>query len=87
MAHAGTGAPRPGRCGRIAKDPRWRGAGVGDGAHRAPADILDSPHWFTAYWPRREAKDEFLLNSGLDVLGDKYLDGNQAAQILGVKLR
>lgn len=56
-------------------------------ANPDPADVLDSPHWVAAYWPSREAKDEFLLNSGLDVLGDKYLDGHQAAQILGLRLR
>ena len=52
--------------------------------NQAPADVLDSPHWLTAYWPSREAKEEFLTASGLDVLGDKYIDGHQAATILGI---
>ncbi len=49
-----------------------------------PADVLDSPHWFAAYWPSRAGKEDFLTCSGLDVLGDKYLDGHQAARILGI---
>jgi hypothetical protein len=48
------------------------------------ADVLDSPHWFAAYWPSREAKEAFLTAAGLDVLGDKYLDCPQAARILGI---
>ncbi len=51
-----------------------------------PADVLDSPYWLAAYWPSREDKEQFLTASGLDVLGDKYLDGHQAARILGIDL-
>jgi hypothetical protein len=47
-------------------------------------DVLDSPHWLAAYWPSREGKDAYLTRTGLDAVGDKYLDGHQAAQILGV---
>jgi hypothetical protein len=39
-----------------------------------------------AYWPSRDPKDEFLTASGLEVLGDKYLDGHQAVRILGLEL-
>jgi hypothetical protein len=52
----------------------------------APADVLDSPHWIAAYWASRDDKDAFLEASGLEVLGDKYLDGHQAAALLGLDL-
>ena len=52
-----------------------------------PADVMDSPHWFVAYFPNREDKEAFLTAAGLDVLGDKYIDGHQAARILGIELQ
>jgi hypothetical protein len=52
----------------------------------APVHVLDSPHWLAAYWPSRAAKDAWLTSTGLDALGDKYLDGNSAASILRVEL-
>jgi hypothetical protein len=51
-----------------------------------PPSIYDSPHWLLVCWPDRDAKDAYLNGSGLEVLGDKYLDGYQAARILGVDL-
>jgi hypothetical protein len=51
-----------------------------------PPDILDSPHWVVAYWPHRDAKDEWLAATGVDVLGDKYLDGHQAARALRIRV-
>ncbi|MER6809967.1 hypothetical protein ABT299_11860 [Spirillospora sp. NPDC000708] len=51
-----------------------------------PANVLDSPHWIVVVFPHREAKDAFLADTGLDVLGDKYLDGHQAARTLKVHL-
>lgn len=52
----------------------------------APASVLDSPHWLTVVFPSREAKDQFLADTGLDILGDKYLDGHQAASTLKIRL-
>lgn len=49
-----------------------------------PSFILDSPHWLAVYWPSREDKETFLADTGLDVLGDKYLDGQQATRILNI---
>jgi len=44
----------------------------------------DSEYWFAVCFRTREEKDAFLAASGLDRLGDKYLDGQAAATILGV---
>jgi hypothetical protein len=52
----------------------------------SPASILDSPHWAVAWWPHRQAKDYWLAATGIDVLGDKYLDGHRAAVILAIPL-
>jgi len=49
-----------------------------------PVSLYDSPHWLLACWPHRDAKDAWLTASGLEVLGDKYLDGHQAARMLGL---
>jgi hypothetical protein len=48
------------------------------------ASIYDTPWWLVVYWPHRDAKDACLHATGLDVLGDKYLDGCLAARVLGV---
>jgi hypothetical protein len=48
-----------------------------------PPNVLDSPHWLVIYWPHRDAKDAYLQGSGLEALGDKFLDGDQAATLLG----
>ena len=50
----------------------------------APAPVLDSPHWVTAWWPHRQAKNGWLTVTGVCALGDKYVDGHQAAAILGI---
>lgn len=50
----------------------------------APAPVLDSPHWVTAWWPSRHAKNGWLTVTGVCALGDKYVDGHQAAAILGI---
>lgn len=44
----------------------------------------DSEYWFAVCFTSRAEKEAFLLASGLDRLGDKYIDGNQAAAILNV---
>jgi hypothetical protein len=51
-----------------------------------PASVLDSQHHLIAWWPARAAKDAWLAATGLGVLGDKYLDGDAAATILGIAL-
>ena len=51
-----------------------------------PVDVHDSPHWLCIYWVSRGAKDATLADTGLEVLGDKYLDGHQAASILHINL-
>jgi hypothetical protein len=56
-------------------------------ADPSPVNILDSPHWVAACWPHRDAKDEWLTETGVDVIGDKYVDGHQAAAILGIHLK
>lgn len=53
----------------------------------APTSVLDSPHWLAVVFPSREAKEKFLADTGLDILGDKYLDGHQAARTLKIHLR
>jgi hypothetical protein len=52
-----------------------------------PAYLLDSPHWIAVYWPSRDAKEEFLADTGWDVLGDKYLDGHQAASTIRIEMK
>ncbi|WP_242890781.1 hypothetical protein [Actinomadura litoris] len=52
----------------------------------APSNVLDSPHSLVVVFPSRDAKDKFLADTGLDVLGDKYLDGHQAARTLKIHL-
>jgi hypothetical protein len=51
-----------------------------------PVSVLDSPHWAVAWWPHRAAKEQWLTATGTDILGDKYVDGHQAAAILGISL-
>ena len=51
---------------------------------RRPADVLDSPHHLIAWWPTRAAKNAWLASTGLDALGDKYLDGDTVAVVLGI---
>lgn len=45
----------------------------------------DTEYWVALCFRSRAEKDAFLASSGLDRLGDKYLDGAVAAEILGVK--
>ena len=49
-----------------------------------PASVLDSPHYLIACWPSRAAKNAWLAATGLGGLGDKYLDGDAAATVLGL---
>jgi hypothetical protein len=51
-----------------------------------PVSVLDSPYWAAAWWPHRQAKEQWLIATGTDILGDKYVDGHQAAAILGISL-
>jgi hypothetical protein len=53
----------------------------------SPAYLLDSPHWIAVHWPSRDDKEAFLGDTGWDVLGDKYLDGHQAARILHIEMK
>ncbi|MEU6033985.1 hypothetical protein ABZ801_01105 [Actinomadura sp. NPDC047616] len=52
-----------------------------------PPYILDSPHWVVVHFPSRDHKEQFLADTGLDVLGDKYLDGHRAAEILNLQMK
>ena len=47
---------------------------------------VDSEYWCCFCFQTREQKEEFLQKLGLLDLGDKYLDGLQVAQALGVEL-
>lgn len=47
-------------------------------------DATDSEFWFAVCFRTREEKDAFLKATGLDQLGDKYLDGGKAAAILKI---
>ncbi len=49
-----------------------------------PASVMDSPHQLIAWWPDRAAKDAWLAAAGLAGLGDKYLDGDTVAAVLGL---
>ena len=51
-----------------------------------PANVLDSPWHVIAWWPSRDDKDAWLAATGCDVLGDKHVDGHQAASTLGIRL-
>lgn len=48
----------------------------------------DSEFWFAVCFESRELKEKFLAQIGVKpmVMGDKYLDGRQVAQVLGVSL-
>jgi hypothetical protein len=50
----------------------------------SPVNVLDSPHHVIAWWPHRDAKDSWLAATTVEILGDKYVDGHQAAVILGI---
>ena len=49
-------------------------------------DAIDSEYWFCVCFQTRSQKDEFLQKSGLWDYGDKYLDGQEVARILDIKL-
>lgn len=46
----------------------------------------DSEYWLCVCFQSRDQKEEFLQASGLEPLGDKYLDGWEVAKKLGVKI-
>jgi hypothetical protein len=50
------------------------------------ADATDSEYWVAFCFRSREHKEQFLRSLKLIELGDKYIDGHQAAENLGVKL-
>ena len=56
-------------------------------ADPSPENMLDSPHSVTAWWPHRRAKNGWRVATGVGALGDKYIDGHQAAAILGIAVR
>jgi hypothetical protein len=47
---------------------------------------VDSEYWFCVCFPSREQKDEFLRKAGLEPIGDKYLDGMEVADKLGINI-
>lgn len=47
----------------------------------------DPEFWFCICFQSRAQKDEFLAAAGLDVLGDKYLDGLAVARHLGIDVQ
>lgn len=49
-------------------------------------DVTDSEYWVAVCFQTREQKEEFLAKAGWVDLGDKYLDGMQAAKRMGIKL-
>lgn len=49
-------------------------------------DVTDSEYWVAVCFQTREDKDRFLRALNLIQLGDKYIDGHKAAQLLGVDL-
>ncbi|WP_054812189.1 hypothetical protein [Nocardia arizonensis] len=50
------------------------------------AAMNDSEFWVAICFRSREQKDEFLRKLELVELGDKYLDGEKVADILGIDL-
>ncbi|MEV6321385.1 hypothetical protein AB0M45_09335 [Nocardia sp. NPDC051787] len=50
------------------------------------AAMNDSEFWVAICFRSREQKDEFLRKAELVELGDKYLDGEKVARILGIEL-
>lgn len=50
------------------------------------AAMNDSEYWIAICFRSRDQKEEFLRKAGLTELGDKYLDGEKAAGILGIEL-
>ncbi|MBF6333335.1 hypothetical protein [Nocardia transvalensis] len=50
------------------------------------AAMNDSEYWIAICFRSREQKEEFLRKAELTELGDKYLDGEKAAEILGIEL-
>jgi hypothetical protein len=50
-------------------------------------DNTDSEYFVCLGFQNREQKEEFLKTSGLIKIGDKYLNGIEAAEILGIQLQ
>lgn len=46
----------------------------------------DSEFWICIGFQTRDQKNEFLSRTGIDSIGDKYLDGMEVAKILNIKL-
>lgn len=46
----------------------------------------DSEFWLTVVFQDRDQKDEFIRKAKWTALGDKYLDGERLADVMGVKL-
>lgn len=46
----------------------------------------DSEYWFVLCFRSREEKDAFVTSARLMHVGDKYLDGQAAAAVLGVEM-
>lgn len=49
-------------------------------------EVTDSEFWFAVCFRTRADKEKFLRALKLAQLGDKYLDGHKAAQVLGIDL-
>lgn len=50
------------------------------------ADTMDTEFWCAFYFQTREQKEEFLRKLELLELGDKYIDGMEAARVMGISL-
>lgn len=50
-------------------------------------DNTDSEYWIAICFQNRAQKEEFLLKAKLLELGDKYLDGVEVAEALGIQLQ
>lgn len=50
-------------------------------------DVTDSEFWVAVCFQTRAEKEAFLKALNLAQLGDKYIDGHKAAQLLGVDLK
>ena len=47
---------------------------------------VDSEYWVAICFQSREQKDEFLVQAGLAQYGDKYLDGMDVAEHMGIHI-
>lgn len=48
---------------------------------------VDSEYWIAICFQSREQKEEWLRQAGLIELGDKYLDGLEVAEVMGMDIK